>query len=381
MELVPYPMSKQQNAVFEANRKPQAPSTLKKELLLVGVFNDAFYRSLNKLGYYSNTALNLQEASDLLNDKLAAKATKNSVRAILCTYKILESNNFGFLHQLQTNQKMSGLPIIMISQGEEIPDIASFIQRGIDDHYKIPFIMEEMLSTIEFLRVFKQLKKQIEHNFSTTKTQPIQTASFHIPWYKRLFDIVFASTVIVLASPVFILLPILIRLESKGVPWYSAKRAGSGYKVFKFYKFRSMYHDADKRLEELKAKNQYGDDSAFFKVENDPRITKLGGFLRKTSLDELPQLFNVLKGDMSIVGNRPLPLYEAEQLTRDQWTHRFLAPAGITGLWQVSKRGASEMSAEERIQLDIDYAEKNTMWGDIKIIFKTLPAMLQKAKV
>lgn len=189
-----------------------------------------------------------------------------------------------------------------------------------------------------------------------------------------------------------------------------------------------MYADADKRVDELMKKNQYqvssndettevkteksnyepltsGDtvlihddgfisedtvkqrkaekrENAFFKMANDPRITKVGRILRNTSIDELPQFINVLKGDMSIVGNRPLPLYEAELLTTDQWSKRFLAPAGITGLWQVTKRGGSNvMSADDRKQLDIEYAENFSFWYDIKILLKTIPAMLQHENV
>jgi lipopolysaccharide/colanic/teichoic acid biosynthesis glycosyltransferase len=103
--------------------------------------------------------------------------------------------------------------------------------------------------------------------------------------------------------------------------------------------------------------------------------------LRNTSLDEIPQLFNVLIGDMSLVGNRPLPLYEAEKLTNDQIAWRFLAPAGITGLWQVTKRGKDNMSPEERIALDMEYAMKNSFWLDAKIILSTIPALFQKEKV
>src|SRR5690606_29601968 len=163
--------------------------------------------------------------------------------------------------------------------------------------------------------------------------------------------------------------------------FYKSKRAGSGYKIFDFYKFRSMKADADKELSALSGLNQYGGTSAFVKIKNDPRITRLGAFLRNTSIDELPQLFNVLKGDMSLVGNRPLPLYEAQQLTSDEWSMRFLGPAGITGLWQVTKRGRGEMSDEERRQLDNDYAKHFSVWMDLKILLKTVPALFQKEAV
>ena len=113
-----------------------------------------------------------------------------------------------------------------------------------------------------------------------------------------------------------------------------------------------------------------------------PRVTKIGNFIRNTSIDELPQLINVFKGDMSIVGNRPLPLYEAEQLTSDDWSARFMGPAGITGLWQVELRGKKGvMSEEERKALDNKYAESYSFWGDIRLIFRTIPALLQKENV
>lgn len=122
--------------------------------------------------------------------------------------------------------------------------------------------------------------------------------------------------------------------------------------------------------------------NAFVKIENDPRVTKVGRFIRKYSIDELPQLFNILKGDMSIVGNRPLPLYEAEKLTADSSIDRFMAPAGLTGLWQVEERGkGGKMSAEERKQLDIIYGETYSLALDLKIIFRTLFAFVQKEDV
>jgi lipopolysaccharide/colanic/teichoic acid biosynthesis glycosyltransferase len=144
-----------------------------------------------------------------------------------------------------------------------------------------------------------------------------------------------------------------------------------------------MFVGADKAIDEFFHLNQYNANSEegplFFKVDNDPRITRVGYFLRKTSLDELPQLFNVLLGDMSLVGNRPLPLYEAETLTTDEWATRFMAPAGMTGLWQIKKRGRKDMSAEERINLDIAYANRNNFMFDLWIMANTPHALIQKS--
>ena len=126
----------------------------------------------------------------------------------------------------------------------------------------------------------------------------------------------------------------------------------------------------------------YEQENAFVKLENDPRITRVGRFIRKYSIDELPQLINILKGDMSVVGNRPLPLYEAERLTSDEYIDRFMAPAGLTGLWQVEKRGDSgSMSAEERKKLDIEYARDFSFGMDFRIILKTISAFVQKENV
>lgn len=231
---------------------------------------------------------------------------------------------------------------------------------------------------------------------------------------KRIIDITGALSILLILSPLFLVIAILIKLESKGSIFYPSKRVGRYYKEFDFYKFRSMRQDADHLLKSMVFTNQYESDEKtefigapdaemlwcdegwvneqawvmekeaaqpFIKINNDPRITRIGKFIRSTSIDELPQLFNVLKGDMSLVGNRPLPLYEAEQLTKDEEIARFFAPAGITGLWQVTERGKANVSAESRKQLDVDYAEKCSLWLDMWILFKTPVAALQQENV
>lgn len=301
----------------------------------------------------------------------------------------------------------------------------AYLQAGVNNTLP-PHAEEESIQRMgTYLKARKESKLK---EFSETHRKVLNT--FRLPLWKRTFDILFAGTAVIALSPVLIGTAIAIRLESKGKVIYKSQRVGSNYQIFDFLKFRSMYTNADKRLKELNALNQYqieevensdegpeirfddlsgtsdeeenlliSDDfviseedfikkkekaqnNTFIKLENDPRVTRVGRIIRKYSIDELPQLFNILKGDMSIVGNRPLPLYEAELLTSDAYIDRFMAPAGLTGLWQVEKRGdAGKMSAEERKQLDIKYARDFSFWLDMKILFKTLTAFVQKENV
>lgn len=212
---------------------------------------------------------------------------------------------------------------------------------------------------------------------------------FSIPLWKRTFDLFCALIALAVLSPLLLVIGLLIKLDSKGSIIYVSKRVGAGCQVFNFYKFRTMRTGADKELEKLKKSlNQYGEDTGnqseavFVKLKKDPRVTRLGKFLRKTSLDELPQLYNIIKGDMSVVGNRPLPVYEAEQLLReDSMAQRFQAPAGLTGLWQVRRRGQTNMSEQERKNLDNEYAQNFSFTMDVKLILQTLKVFIQKESV
>ena len=316
------------------------------------------------------------------------------------------------------------IPFVIVHDHFDIPTRKRLLKDGVIDF--VP--LENGIQSIPERRSFWQemLRSRLSIKEKTERPE------YKIPLGKRIFDILVASFALLILSPVFILTIIAIRLESRGPIFYISKRVGTGYNVFDFYKFRSMYVDADRRLKEMRHLNQYkssqeSDSSesegesedvevpqmprvtetptlihkdgtpiseeeyremkrkqtagTFLKFKDDPRITKVGAFIRNSSIDELPQIYNVLKGDMSIVGNRPLPLYEAEQLTSDDWGERFLAPAGITGLWQVEKRGQGEMSEEERKALDNRYAKSFSFWNDIRLILKTIPALFQKENV
>ena len=332
-------------------------------------------------------------------------------------------------------KKCPGLYIILLTGLLSNEERLTYQKCGINDTLNKDSSVTEINKKIQFIT-------SRENILFDDKASGKNILHFKIPIWKRTFDIVFSLIALIILSPVFIITAIAIKLESNGPVLFKSKRVGTNYTVFDFLKFRSMFMDSDKRLKELsKTQNQYsdkieepvvpvghfnanvddntaigddlgaemlisdeevmlvGDDfvvsessfnkqknedinNAFVKIENDPRITKVGHFIRKYSIDELPQLVNILKGDMSVVGNRPLPLYEAEKLTSDDSIDRFMAPAGLTGLWQVEKRGDSgKLSAEERKQLDITYGQTYNFILDMKIIFKTLTAFIQKDDV
>ena len=189
---------------------------------------------------------------------------------------------------------------------------------------------------------------------------------------KRLIDIVGSGLGILILIPVFLIIGILIKLEDpKGSVFFSQKRNGLNGKEFNMYKFRSMVHNAEDLLESLMSKNEM--DGPVFKIKDDPRITKIGKFIRKTSLDELPQLFNVLKGDMSLVGPRPPIPREVIQYNTYQF-QRLLVKPGITCYWQIS--GRNNIDFDEWVELDLKYIKERNLFKDIYIILMTLPVLL-----
>jgi lipopolysaccharide/colanic/teichoic acid biosynthesis glycosyltransferase len=394
------------------------------KLLYIGSWPDLINESKERDDLFELTVV----ANGVKTQDLLKKGKKFD--GILCEAILPGMNGLSIAKMVKGYNGYSKTPFIIVGFEKDLRLFKKLFKEKsvVDDYYVTPVDVERLAKRFTFLKNYYQKyihKRSIEGVFQRYK----------IPFIKRAFDIIVSLTAILILLPVFILVAIAIKLESKGGIIYKSKRVGTGYKIFDFYKFRSMYTGADAQLKELEHLNKYNaakkeaeekseksfntdcprckelpkgqhcspllfidgkyiceywyksqkknmEGSTFIKIKDDPRITKVGRFIRNTSIDELPQLFNVLKGDMSIVGNRPLPLYEAELLTSDDWSARFMGPAGITGLWQVelrSKKG--EMSEEERKSLDNEYSKNYSFWGDIKLILRTIPALLQKETV
>ena len=191
---------------------------------------------------------------------------------------------------------------------------------------------------------------------------------------KRLFDIVMSLIGLILLLPVFLIIAILIKIDSKGPVFFKHKRIGKNGKTIGVYKFRSMVINAEELLKQF-TPEQMKEYEKNFKLDNDPRITKMGNFLRKTSLDELPQLINILIGDMSIVGPRPIVTKELEKYG-DQKDKFLSVTPGLTGFWQAS--GRSDVEYDERIKMELYYVDNCSLWLDIKIILKTFVAVIKK---
>ena len=349
-----------------------------KSLLFVGKDVSAYEKHISSFSYNYLTAKNCLTAFYKL-EKMADSFPHELPEVIVCDHELLKEGDYSLIAHIRCNPLLSNIPHIIIGRDMSASDKNKLVELGILEFYDV---IEESVQLNQRLGSLKN------HDFNN----PIKDYSkdnrlkYNTNSVKRLFDIVFATLLLIVFSPLMLLIAVGIKLESKGPLFYISKRAGAAYKIFDFYKFRTMIPDAEEKLVQLKEKNQYSSTTLdpefyFVKIKDDPRITRFGRFLRNTSLDELPQLFNVIKGDMSIIGNRPLPLYEAEQLKRDKWAKRFMAPAGITGLWQITKRGGKKMSAVQRVALDILYAEQESVWTDVKILFLTIPAMFQRESV
>ena len=290
-----------------------------------------------------------------------------------------------------------GAGIVLITSGQLTgEERRAYLGAGVNSAVPGDISRADFLRILQFMTDYTFVRKPVAGAGNEVRL-------FRMPLWKRAFDIAASLSAILLLSPLLIVVAAAIKLDSPGPVVYKSKRVGSNYRIFDFLKFRSMRSDADRRLKELEDLNQYASAPA---AEDDAKMTLDDEEIRKLLADtengmlyaddfvipeeahqhqletELPQLFNILRGDMSVVGNRPLPLYEAERLTSDEYIERFMCPSGLTGLWQVEKRGqAGKLSPEQRKQLDIEYARRMSPWFDLKIILRTFTAFIQKENV
>lgn len=353
----------------------------KKCLLYIG--NEMLFERYNKaeLGYDVIFAEDIYAArNELLNGRFKKQVLPE---AIICDLEMEEHLIRHFAGFVAATERLNCIPFIVIGKEKHFVDNGNFESiLAIDDIVCYETNATDLHHKIKLLSKYKcYAKKQQSSALVITEKNSFALQSK----LSRLVDIVATSIFLTLFSPLFLIIAIAIKIDSRGPVFYISPRAGKGYRIFKFIKFRTMVVDADKKIDQIKELNQYKSEdktgSVFIKIDQDPRVTKVGRFLRNTSLDELPQLINVLKGDMSLVGNRPLPLYEASSLTIDEAAERFLAPAGITGLWQIKERGQVEVSAKERINLDIEYAKRQSFLYDMQILIKTPMSLKQKTNV
>ncbi|MDF7821629.1 sugar transferase [Runella sp. MFBS21] len=333
---------------------------------------------------------------------------------------VVVNDSLGYNHILEGidyYEYMKHLAVIVLSTVNESKLTNQALKKHIIDVFGIPYPTEALKIRFQYLIQKKEYKE--------SKKIPYTHSSIRMPVGKRAFDIVVSFTALLFLSPLLLIVAVLVKLDSKGPIFYGSRRVGMGYKMFNMYKFRTMRTGADKLISSMSSLNLYNTatpetdtedylceacqlagtecqrplfldneqvcedvyhkrqkaKATFMKFKEDPRVTRLGKILRNTSIDELPQLFNILIGDMSFVGNRPLPPYEAEKLTATGYARRFAAPAGLTGLWQVTKRGKAKVSDIERIQLDVLYAKKYSFTTDLVIMLKTVKALFQKENV
>lgn len=333
----------------------------------------------------------------------------------------VDCGGWELLERIRGSVSLGNIPYILMAESLNDDVIQNARLKRADDIFSVRFDSGDLLTR---LRYFKKRQWYV----ASKASEKIGLRQSQTPFWKRAIDIFTTGMALLCLMPVLAIVALLIKLDSKGPVFYKSKRVGSGYKIFDLYKFRTMRTDADQMIRKMAALSMYNkgteptqqveseglcdeckagnqcksllfldgkeiceklyhfqkdQKAAFMKFQNDPRVTKFGAFLRNSSLDELPQLLNIIKGDMSLVGNRPLPLYEAEKMTTDDKILRFAGPAGLTGLWQVTKRGKgkADMSEEERAQLDVTYAKEFSFMMDLKIILKTFPALLQSENV
>jgi len=298
------------------------------------------------------------------------------------------------------------VPFLVLEEEKNSDNVGKTTDEESGNGFRKPLSIENLVSRILTLKEERQSISRLSDK------EPIQDSRYKTPILKRTIDIIAASLVLLIISPFLLIFAIAIKLESRGKVYYISKRLGSGFHLFDYYQLRTRYVSSDKRLKKVAHLNQIvkeasapnaentineehsksvqtgqkSKETAHMKFEVDPRISKVGHVLCKLHFDELPQLINVIKGDLTIVGNRPLKIYEGELLSTEDLTNRMYGPAGITGLWKLkSRKRLRRMSREEVRALDNKYYKiarrKFSVWSDLWIIARTMPVILRRGKL
>jgi exopolysaccharide biosynthesis polyprenyl glycosylphosphotransferase len=315
-------------------------------------------------------------------------------RGLQFARKISESAALGYRIVGFVDKDWSGLPEFETSGFSRVSDfdgLPSFLRKNVVDEVVIALPMRSMhseasavaalceeqgilirfASSLFDMKVARKRVEEIEgDSLITHYTGSLEGWPVVI---KRVIDVVGSAILLIFLSPVLLATALAIKLTSKGPSLFVQQRLGLNKRHFGIYKFRTMVVDAEKKMKDLEHLNEMS--GPVFKIKNDPRITSIGRILRKTSIDELPQLLNVFKGDMSLVGPRPLPIRDYEGFSEDWQRRRFSVRPGITCLWQIG--GRSSISFEKWMELDLQYIDKWSLWLDFQILVKTIPAVLR----
>jgi lipopolysaccharide/colanic/teichoic acid biosynthesis glycosyltransferase len=326
----------------------------------------------NLAGSFRNgyaTAVNLQQGVSFLRELLMDEFRFRGIMIDVPLHKLQLEKFMQFLQGAGFDQ----VPVLYVSTHLSQREVEEMINTHVVDDIVHP--IRDIFTIGERMDFVGQVKRQV-----ASGRKEVVVATLLKGWLqavvKRVADIVISSILIILLAPLMLLLAILIKLGSEGPIFHNAYRAGMGYTIFKFYRFRTTKVGTARLVTSLSQVSLFRDHGAtFLKACDESSVTGIGQWLRRTCLDELPQLFNVWKGDMSMVGNRPLPLNEASQLTNDAFAERFNAPAGITGLWQIHLDGDV---LRDRVQDDLMYAKQRSLWLDFTILCRTPAAWWRK---
>ncbi len=316
------------------------------------------FEEYEKFNYFLNkTSMKVEEAGYIVDSDMPEKRSFNVLGTLDNLEQVLRQNEIDQIY-------------FMRHSDDNIAQIQEYIDICLEMGITVKVIMDVSYSH----------RMQRPNSFvSSIGTLPLITyhtiaLNSYEQFVKRMMDLVFGILALVIFSPLMMITAIAIKLDSPGPVIFKQTRIGQNGRQFKMYKFRSMCQDAEAKKAELMDQNQM--DGLMFKMKDDPRVTKVGKFIRKTSIDELPQLFNVIKGEMSLVGTRPPTTEEVAGYKRSQWRRISIKP-GITGLWQIS--GRSEIkSFDEVVELDLRYIDNWTLWSDIRILFCTVGVLLSK---